>query len=120
MIQNSPPVPDPNRIYGLPGDQERKVLEIPGSFSSLLSSDGHFGNLLTGLNPNGSDVKTVQISNFGRNLEERLDLKTGTTGSVQDSGLEENYLGGDLNCWGGGSSGSWPDLSIYTPGSTFQ
>ncbi|GKV36549.1 hypothetical protein SLEP1_g44668 [Rubroshorea leprosula] len=117
-FQNSLADPDPSRLYGLSAD-------VTGSFSSLLSSNGHFGNLLEGLNTDGSDLKTVQMGGFGGNTDAGRDL---IPGLGRDSGLEgsnngESYLGGeqtgDSSCWGGGSNG-WPDLSIYTPGSSFQ
>ncbi|GKV35720.1 hypothetical protein SLEP1_g43950 [Rubroshorea leprosula] len=120
-VQNLPLDSDPSRMYGLSADQDTKMLDIPGSFSSLLSSNGH---LLEGLNPDGSGLKTVQMGDFRRNADEVRDLNPG---SVQDPGLEgsnngDSYLGvqnEDSSCWGGGSNG-WPDLAIYTPGSSFQ
>lgn len=89
-------------------------MDIGGSFSSLLASAGQFGNLLEGLNPNGSGLKTVQIGDFGGSLDSGRGMNPG---SGRDPGLREgeSYLGvqgsGDASCWTGGSNG-WPDLAI--------
>ena len=110
-------------MYVLSADhQDRKMMDIGGSFSSLLASSEQFGNLLEGLNPNGSGLKTVQMGDFGRNLDSGNGMHPGL-GESNNNG-EESYLGvqgggGDTSCWTGGSNG-WPDLAIYTPGSSFQ
>ncbi|XP_022724011.1 dof zinc finger protein DOF3.1-like [Durio zibethinus] len=108
--------------------QDRKMMDIGGSFSSLLASNGQFGNLLEGLNPNGSGLKTVQMGDFGGSLDSGRRMNPGP-GRGRDPELGESnnnvntYLGlqggGDTNCWTGGSNG-WPDLAIYTPGSSYQ
>ncbi|XWS16243.1 hypothetical protein CRYUN_Cryun34aG0068400 [Craigia yunnanensis] len=112
---------DPTRMYVLSADhQDRKMMDIGGSFSSLLTSSGQFGNLLEGLNPNGSVLKTVEMGDFGGNLDSGNGMDPGF-GVSNSNG--ESYFGvqggGDTSCWTGGSNG-WPDLSIYTPGSNFQ
>ncbi|XWS20175.1 hypothetical protein CRYUN_Cryun31cG0077500 [Craigia yunnanensis] len=112
---------DPTLMYVLSVDnQDRKMMDIGGSFSSLLASSGQFGNLLEGLNPNVSSLKTVQMDDFGGNLDSGGGMDPGL-GESNNNG--ESYLGlqggRDTSCWTGGSNG-WPDLAIYTPGSSFQ
>ncbi|XVF74442.1 hypothetical protein PTKIN_Ptkin13bG0110700 [Pterospermum kingtungense] len=132
QVRNSGSETDPARIYLLSGGhhhQDRKMMDmVGGSFSSMLASSTQFGNLLGGLNPNGSGLKTVQMGDFGGNLDPGRGVNRG---SSRDQGLRESndnngesYLsqgsGGDTTtCWTGGSNG-WPDLAIYTPGSSFQ
>ncbi|XVE51969.1 hypothetical protein DITRI_Ditri02bG0082400 [Diplodiscus trichospermus] len=118
---------DPTRMYVLSVDhQDRKMVDIGGSFSSLLASSGRFGSLLEGLNPNGSGLKTVQMGDFGRNLDSGREMDPGSSrdpGIGESNNNGESYLGGqgigDTSCWSGCSNG-WPDLAIYTPGSSFQ
>jgi hypothetical protein len=126
-VQNPPPEPDPTRMYGAAAaaDQERRMLDVTGSFSSLLASNGQFGSFLDGLNPNGSGVKMAQIDEFAENLDSGHVLDTGSDRNpvmaVQSNSNSESYLGlasGDSGCWTGGNG--WPDLAIYTPGSNFQ
>lgn len=120
--QNVVPKPEPTSIYSPAGtliDQDRRMLDITGSFSSLLASNGQFGNLLEGLNPGGSSLQTVQFGEFAENS---------SSSSVGNPTLElhstnhpESFLGiqgRDSSCWDGGNG--WPDLAIYTPGSSFQ
>ncbi|GAV80259.1 zf-Dof domain-containing protein [Cephalotus follicularis] len=110
---------DPTRIYGLSVDQDTKMLDLSGSFSSLLASHGQFGGLLEGLNTNGSGLKMGQMGEFGESLNASME-----SGSVREPGMEggndESYLGmtsgGDSSCWGDGDNNGWPDLAIYTPG----
>ncbi|OMO66357.1 Zinc finger, Dof-type [Corchorus olitorius] len=128
--QNSGPEADPTRTYlSVDHHQDRKIMDnigIGGSFSSLLASGGQFGNLLEGLNPNGSGLKTVQMGDFGGNLDSGrgMDQISGRDSGMGESNNNgESYLGvqggGDASCWTGSSNG-WPDLAIYTPGSSFQ
>ncbi|KAF2301981.1 hypothetical protein GH714_031130 [Hevea brasiliensis] len=72
---------DPTRLYGLEADQDRKILDMSGSFSSLLASNGQFGNIFEGLNPNGSGLKMVHMGKFGEDLNSGLNA-----GSGQNSG----------------------------------
>ncbi|XVE88748.1 hypothetical protein DITRI_Ditri19aG0093800 [Diplodiscus trichospermus] len=126
-VQNSSLMADPTRMYVLPVDhQDRKMMDIGGSFSSLLASSGQFGSLIEGLNPNESGLKTGQTGDFGRDLDSGHGINPGSgrnprLGEGNNNG--ESYLGvqggGDTSCWTGGSNG-WPDLAIYTPGSSFQ
>nr|DAD44474.1 TPA_asm: hypothetical protein HUJ06_002704 [Nelumbo nucifera] len=121
--QNAVPKPEPSGIFSLPVttiDQDRRMLDITGSFSSLLASNGQFGNLLEGLNPCSSGARTLQLGEFAENSNST---------SIRNSAIElqannnaESFLasiqGGDSSCWSSGNG--WPDLAIYTPGSTFQ
>ncbi|XP_057976533.1 dof zinc finger protein DOF3.1-like [Malania oleifera] len=131
--QNGAPKPEINAVFAPPATSvdhpDRRMLDVPGSFSSLLASNGQFGSLLDGLNPNGPGHRAVQLGEFGENLNSGSDLNSGSaSGGVADPALElqstsnaDTFLGiqaGDPSCWGG--SNGWPDLAIYTPGSTFQ
>ncbi|XP_057772210.1 dof zinc finger protein DOF3.1-like [Salvia miltiorrhiza] len=102
------------------------LLEAGGSFSSLLGSNGgHFGNFLDGLGTSGSGL---QMSDHfgdpgsGQNVDPRVlegDLSNNADGFLSIHGGDGGGGGGgDGGCWGGGGNG-WPDLAIYTPGSTF-
>nr|AZL49124.1 Dof transcription factor 01 [Boehmeria nivea] len=86
-----PPQHDPHRLFGAPP-------EVPGSFSSLLASNGAFEGLAQ-VGPGGSSGQ---------------DAESGRVGSAS-----EGFLGLQSGDWGGGGNG-WPDLAIYTPGSSFQ
>ncbi|XP_047314731.1 dof zinc finger protein DOF3.1-like [Impatiens glandulifera] len=72
---------------------EMQTLDTCGSFSPLLTSDYQFGNLLCS---NGVAAAADEM----RDLEAELNLQGGGGG-------------GDF------SGTNWPDLSIYTPGSTY-
>ena len=107
---------DASGIYAPAADQERRMLDIGGSFSSLLASNGQFGSLLEGLNPNAS-VRGLPLNAFS---DTPNSARTPAM-ELQSNGNSENFLGiqtGDSSCWNGGNG--WPDLAIYTPGSTFQ
>ncbi|EYU21394.1 hypothetical protein ABFS82_09G115800 [Erythranthe guttata] len=103
-------------------------LEASGSFSSLLgSSGGQFGNFLEGLGPNGSGLQMNDHfgdQGSGQNMDPHV-LDSGGGDHNADDGFL-NIHGGDgggdggggETGWSGGSNG-WPDLAIYTPGSTF-
>ena len=123
VVQNPGSEHDPTRIFG---DQDRRMLDITGSFSSLLASNGQFGSLLEGMNPNGSGLKMVQMGEFAENLDSGhvLDAGSGRNPDMEmqsNNGNSESFLGlqnGDSSCWNGANG--WPDLAIYTPGSNFQ
>ncbi|KAL5755790.1 hypothetical protein ACOSQ2_020536 [Xanthoceras sorbifolium] len=125
---------DPRRLYGLGVDPDHKMLDITGSFSSLLAANGGFASVLEGLHPTGSGLKMAQMGGFGENnygsnqtlgplsgrgsiLETQSDNNGGE--SLMQSGGGGGGGGGDSSCWGGSSNG-WPDLAIYTPSSNFQ
>ncbi|KAG2728860.1 hypothetical protein I3843_01G218500 [Carya illinoinensis] len=120
VVENPGPEHDPNRLYGSMVDQDRRMLDITGSFGSLLASNGQFSSLLEGLNPDGSGVKMLQMGEFAENLNSGHVLETGSVRNlgmdVQSDNNSESYLGlqsGDSSCWT--DSNGWPDLSIYTP-----
>ncbi|XXG45926.1 hypothetical protein AAC387_Pa02g0885 [Persea americana] len=104
-------------------DQDRQMLDITGSFSSLLASNGRFTNLLESMNSSCSNPQRLQFGEFQENPSSNpnpnsignppLELQSSSSNNP------ENFLGfqGDSSCWG---SGGWPDLVIYTPGSRFQ
>ncbi|KAL5579404.1 hypothetical protein UlMin_011846 [Ulmus minor] len=120
---NPDPQPEPTQVYGSPVDHDRRMMDVTGTFSSLLTS-GQFGGLLEGLNPNGSGLKMVQLGELGERVNSGHDPNSESGRNqgleVQSSSNSEGYLGmqnGDANCWNGSG---WPDLAIYTPGSNFQ
>ncbi|XP_061339862.1 dof zinc finger protein DOF1.7-like [Gastrolobium bilobum] len=123
--QVAAPEADPTRVYTNPVDQDQRVLNIGGSFSSLLASNGHFGNLFEGLNSSGSSLKMVQMGDFEENVScgpvVNSDSGRNPGLEMQSNGNSESFMGmqnGDSGCWNG--SHGWSDLAIYTPGSTFQ
>jgi hypothetical protein len=71
-VQNPPPEPDPTRMYGAvaAADQEHRMLDVTGSFSSLLASNGQFRSFLEGLNPIGSGVKMALVCRVFRECVE--------------------------------------------------
>lgn len=100
------------------------MLSVGGSFSSLLASSGHLGNLLEGLNSSGSSLKTVQMEEFGENVSGQV-VDPGSARNpgldMQSDGAAESFLSmqnGDTSCWNG--TNGWSNLAIYTPGSSFQ
>ncbi|GMH03740.1 hypothetical protein Nepgr_005579 [Nepenthes gracilis] len=120
--------PEPVPVIGsdpavIDHNQDSRLMDIPGSFSSLLASNGQFGNFMDGLNSSGSDLKFCEdpilaadpnsglIGNPGLKLQSRSDSSEGFLGNLQS---------GDSSCWGNGDGHGWPDLSIYTPGSNFH
>ncbi|KAJ0008352.1 hypothetical protein Pint_28805 [Pistacia integerrima] len=83
------------------------MLDISGSFSSLLASTGGLGSVLDGLNPNGSGLKMVPMGGFGESFN------SGGS-SVRTSGLDlqgNNVGGGEsymqTSGGGGGGGGGW-------------
>ncbi|XXG64288.1 hypothetical protein AAC387_Pa05g2279 [Persea americana] len=123
------PVPQPQMpamIYPtVPGiDQDCRMLNIPGSFSSLLNSNGQHGSLMESMNPTSSSVPRVQFGDFSENPY--LGMSSNLMGDpgldLQSTSSPETVLGlqGESSCWSGGGGNGWPDLAIYTPGSDFQ
>ncbi|XP_022148083.1 dof zinc finger protein DOF3.1-like [Momordica charantia] len=117
--------PNPTRVYSGGLDPDRRMLDIPGSFSSLLASSGQFGNLLEGVDPNQPELKMVELGEFAENLNSGSGRKSAA--EAQSTAAPGNYLGvlqnGDSSCWSGGGDGGsngWPDLAIYTPGPSYQ
>ncbi|KAJ8774221.1 hypothetical protein K2173_009652 [Erythroxylum novogranatense] len=129
-------VEGPPLIYGLEGDHDRKVMDVGGSFSSLLTSSGQFGSIFDGLNPNGSGLKMVPLGGFVEDLNMGLNSDSalrpgrdntnnnsrsssgggGGGGGGEGSGGDASYLQGSE--WG--NSNGWPDIAIYTPGTSFH
>ncbi|KAK6914776.1 Zinc finger, Dof-type [Dillenia turbinata] len=110
------PKPEISANFGL--DEERRMLDMTGSFSSLLTSNGQFGEFFEGLNPNG---KSIQLgAEFGNSDSNSV---SNPQVDLQISGNAESFVGvqstdDSSNCWNSGKG--WPDLAIYTPGSNFQ
>ncbi|KAL4560029.1 hypothetical protein LXL04_032177 [Taraxacum kok-saghyz] len=108
------PKPEASGIYGYGNDQIGGV--GGGSFSSLLgsSSGGQFAKLLMdGLSPNL----------VGGSNEDGL-IRNPSAEEFESNFLSVNHQidngGGESSCCNQGDNGSWPDLSIYTPGSSFR
>ncbi|KAF7136516.1 hypothetical protein RHSIM_Rhsim08G0231700 [Rhododendron simsii] len=119
---SSVPKIEQSSVFNSPAvDQDRRMLDVGGSFSSLLT--GQFGNFLDGLDPHGS---LGQLGEFGGDPNLNSNSESGHHEMLRDPQVElqsgnsnsGGYLGDSSN-WGGGGNG-WPDLSIYTPGSNFQ
>jgi len=109
-------------VFNAGVDQDRRMLDVGGSFSSLLN--GQFGNFLEGLDPHGSlgqlGGEFGGDPNLNPNSEPGHHEMRNPQVELQSGGNNpESYLGDSSN-WGGGGSNGWPDLSIYTPGSNFQ
>lgn len=102
-----------------PVEQDRQLLDISGSFSSLLSSNGQFGSLLEGLNATSPNLRTFQFGDFTEHSSSSsID---NPTLELQTNNNQDTYLSiqaGDSTCWGNGNG--WPDLAIHTPGSGFH
>ena len=114
---------DPTRVYGVEADPDSKILDMGGSFSSLLASSGQFGSIFEGLDSGGSGLKMVRMGGFGEDLnagpsrDPGLDLQGSSNNNTTNDGGGESYLQGGE--WGNSNNG-WPGLAIYTPGSSFQ
>ncbi|XP_010912101.1 dof zinc finger protein DOF3.1 [Elaeis guineensis] len=112
---NHLPKPEPvSVLYPSATDPDDRLLDISGSFSSLLASSGGFGNLLEGF---GSAAGAVPNSgDLNRSMGGGMDQlhNSGDGNGNENPAALENFLG-DSSCWGNG----WPDLRIYTPGSGF-
>ncbi|KAI3979539.1 hypothetical protein MKX01_001731 [Papaver californicum] len=132
---------------GIFSSMDHQMLDISGSFSSLLASNGQFGNLLldginvnpatNNINHHQSNGGIKEVHQFGefmvensenlsnnsnqQHLHTTLELQTNNTNG---GGNSESLLGLQNGDWGGGGGGGggnvWPDLAIYTPGSNFQ
>lgn len=110
------PKPEASGIFGYGNDQMEGG---GGSFSSLLGSSpgGQFAKLLMdGLNPNlvtGSNedglIRNPTAEEFESNF---LSVNHQTNNQIENGG-------GESSCCNQGDNG-WPDLSIYTPGSSFD
>lgn len=116
-------------VYGF-GNQQMEGDGGGGSFSSLMgsSSMGAFGNLLMdGLSSNlvskSDDDDDVLIRNPVAVADEFrssfLRLNDNKNENEKESGNGNGGGRGESSCWNGGENG-WPDLSIFTPGSSFH
>jgi len=120
------PEPLPTLIYNPAAamvDQERQMLDVSGSFSSLLTSTGNFTNLLESMNSNSPSVQRMQFGEFPANPNSNSNPNSIDNPSMElqnRTSTPENFVGlqEDSSCWGSGNG--WPDLAIYTPGSRFQ
>ncbi|XP_015938623.1 dof zinc finger protein DOF1.7-like [Arachis duranensis] len=99
-----------------PVGQDQRVLNIGGSFSSLLGTDGPFGGILEGVNSNGSELK---IGEFGGGIGNVGSGLVANPNSGRNPGLDIQN-NGDSSYWNNGGGHGWSDLAIYTPGSSFQ
>ncbi|GMH16007.1 hypothetical protein Nepgr_017848 [Nepenthes gracilis] len=99
--------------------QDRRMLDISGSFSSLLTTNGQFQNFPDHLNSSRSGVKFDENPNL--DSEQNSGLIRNPVLEMQSSyNSSEGFLGclqiGNSSCCGNGDGDDWPDLSIYTPG----
>ncbi|CAN6456982.1 unnamed protein product [Victoria cruziana] len=100
-------------IYGQATDYDHRLLDITGTFSSLLASNGHFGSLCEPMSSRtGKAQRGVAAPENGWGLPE---YSTGTAHGASDDNGEALLL--DPACWVGGN---WPDLAMYAPRSNFQ
>ncbi|KAJ8480252.1 hypothetical protein OPV22_023979 [Ensete ventricosum] len=107
-----------------PLDPDRHLLDMTGSFSSLLASDGHLESLLGSFDPVGGDAAVLPNSCNANRSGVRiqgmeLQSSTGDSGNeIVTTPMLQNFerLEGDSGCWDAG----WTDLAIYNPGSSMQ
>ncbi|XP_010924920.1 dof zinc finger protein DOF3.1 [Elaeis guineensis] len=115
------PKPEPFSVLYPPAtDPDDRLLDITGSFSSLLASSGGFGNLPECFGSGAAGGATVGMRNSGgpnSSIEGGMDQLQSSSDSNgnENSAALENFLG-DSGGWANG----WSDLRIYTPGSGFQ
>ncbi|XP_057414810.1 dof zinc finger protein DOF1.7-like [Lotus japonicus] len=110
--------PDPTRICTNP-------VNIGGGFSSPLASNEHLGNLSWGVNSSGLNLKMGQVEGVGENASSGQLVNPGSGRSpgleMQSNRNAESFVSvqnGDSSCWNGNNG--WSNLTIYTPGSSFQ
>ncbi|KAK1358370.1 Dof zinc finger protein like [Heracleum sosnowskyi] len=105
-------------------DQDGSLLETGGTFSSLLESNNRqqFGNMIEGLNSNGSP--SLQLREFSQNQNNSglgSNLISSPFVEFGNNKSSEGFLGvqndQDSSSWSG-TNGA-PDLAIFTPGSSF-
>ncbi|MQL98509.1 hypothetical protein Taro_031229 [Colocasia esculenta] len=121
-----------------PVDADRRMLDITGSFTSLLASSGHFVSLLDSFHaglppgalgrPSAADSgcrppcsSSLLLHSPSSDSGTRTATATPPPSQPQQPPMLENFLGlqGEPpGCWNGSSG--WPDLTVYTPGSSFQ
>ncbi|KAG0454721.1 hypothetical protein HPP92_024013 [Vanilla planifolia] len=105
---------EPSAISFPQVDNDHRLLDITGSFSSLLSSPAHFGGPFFDLYHSAEGPPFLRSA--PRPLQEAELQSSAESGGRPPE--PENFLSlqGDSGGWGGG----WPDLSIYTPGGSYQ
>ena len=85
------PKPEPfGLVAPAPFDQNHRLLDVSGSFSSLLASNvGQFGTFLEGLNPNGSNLQLYGFMDHGPSTTQDLGQTPGQNGTRNcDSDLQ--------------------------------
>ncbi|KAI0488019.1 hypothetical protein KFK09_027842 [Dendrobium nobile] len=102
-------------------DNDHRMLDMTGSFSSLLSSTAQFGNFFECFQ--SLDSLPILKGVTRPMLEPEVQSPAESSGNESAAAarppvMPENFLSlpGDTSSWAGG----WPDLSIYTPGRNFQ
>lgn len=104
-------------------DSDHRMLDMTGSFSSLLSSSTQFGNLFECYHSLDSFPILRGVTRPMLELEAQSSADSGNESAAAAAAaappvMPENFLSlpADTSHWPGG----WPDLSIYTPGTNFQ
>lgn len=102
-------------------DTDHRMLDMTGSFSSLLSSTAQFGNFFECYQSLDSfpNFRSVTRPIFEPEVQSSADSSANDgAAAMAPPAMPENFLSlpADTNGWVGG----WPDLSIYTPGTNFQ
>ncbi|CAN6441477.1 unnamed protein product [Victoria cruziana] len=121
FLKQEPDLPAESLVAGLYGpttDQDHRLLDITGTFSSLLASNGHFGTLCEPLSSArvGRMQEELKGPENGWGMPEYPEKVTANAALEFSSGNVEGLLG-DSSCWVGSN---WPDLAMYTPGSSYQ
>ncbi|URD85446.1 Zinc finger protein [Musa troglodytarum] len=116
------PKTEPISVLYPPLDPDRHLLDMTGSFSSLLASDGHLETFLESLHPvSGGDVTVLPNSTSairsGIHIQ-GMELQSSVSNSNTPAAAVENSerLEGAPGCW----AASWTDVAIYNPGSNMQ
>ncbi|CAL9067028.1 unnamed protein product [Musa banksii] len=116
------PKTEPVSVLYPPLDPDRHLLDMTGSFSSLLASDGHLETILESFHPVcGGDVTVLPNSasaiRSGIHIQ-GMELQGSVSNSNTPAAAVENSerLEGAPGCW----AASWTDLAIYNPGSNMQ
>ncbi|KAG6498653.1 hypothetical protein ZIOFF_038374 [Zingiber officinale] len=102
-----------------PLDPDRHLLDMPGSFSSLLASEGAFDGFLGSLSPLGPAVLPISSDAISSSIEfHGIELPNLFSGNTNNDDAETpaaevfDRLDGDSGCWASG----WTDLAINNPG----
>ncbi|CAL9089985.1 unnamed protein product, partial [Musa textilis] len=114
------PKPEPFSVLYPPLDPDRHLLDMTGSFSSLLSSDAHLESFLGSIHPAGGGCATSlpsssSVTRCGVRVQGTESQSP--TGDMSTPPVENvERLETDSECWSAG----WTDLAIYNPGSSMQ